>query len=217
MLVWLNTRRKPTPPPWLAGDEEVHRWATMATLDQGTLWCAVKYAEKLGFRHDAEWVDIGGDWKAALYSPLEPEEYTRDLNDALVIDVVDVTGIRWHIPALLDLEGRPAIGMRNRVVTAEDGSLEIQRDPATPRMAEAIQAAQEARTHAEADWEGCDTMTMVAWLLPILAAVYHIDVGTLGRLGLVGDVLLAKGLKRACGMLLEDDVPLIEEAIRCNA
>ncbi len=198
MLVWRSTDTAGHRcPPWL--EDADGRFASSATGEGATLWTPAKYRDMLAMRTDAEWEPCAREWEVAQYQPIDPSDYLRDMPDAGAIQVRDVTDAVWMVPAILRPDGAPAVGMRNVVDFGGDG--QVRRVPANPRTAAALQAAQEARPYAECDWNGVDAAQMLAWMLACLECVYHINGGSLGVLGLVGDTLLDKGMRMVCGVL----------------
>ena len=203
MLVWLDRSgcNKLRRPEWF--DED----ATMAGMpsSMGYLWTPQKYAPMLTYRQDVTWRNVGDDWQVAQYDDLEPEEYLRDLHCSLWIQVIDVDGSVWPVPAILRPDGLPAIGMKNRAQVI-DGKLEWDRVAPSPRLSRALECAQELRPHAEANFDTLETTEqLLEGMLAILEAAYNMNGGTIATLGLLGDVLLYKGCKMACAVLEEPD------------
>lgn len=205
MIVWRDTKDggKRRRPAW---DDE-HALVSM-DADGGRLWTLAAYAEQLG-RRDVRWYDVGDHWQAAQYLDFEPARWVRKLDCALVINVVDVDGEVWPVPAMLRPEGVPAIGMRHRAEIV-DGEMVWSREAPTERMRRALDSCQELRPLAEAGWEGADREAMLSGLLAVIEAGFNLPAQTVAALGLIGDVLLDKGLAVACGVINEHTLAAVE-------
>ncbi len=201
MLVWRDTSdtgtTKKRRPSWL--DDEADFSSMPCT--EGYLWTPTHYASVLSFRADANWTDIGDGWSCALYEPLAPQYYLRNLKCTLWIDLEDVDGTFWQIPALLRPDGLPAIGMKNKQVITADG-FKWERLAPSPRLVRALECALEMRPHCEDDFENMEDPDQLATcMMAILESAYYFNAPTIGCMALLGDTLLYKGCQVACAVL----------------
>ena len=201
MLVWkdVSNTNKKRRPEWLDADAD---FSCMPSVD-GHLWTPTYYAPLLALR-DVEWVNVGDNWQCAQYDTFQPKWYLRDLKCSLWIDVLDVDGTAWQVPALLRPDGLPAIGMKNRAVMTENG-LEWERFAPSERLARALECAQAMRPHCEEDFETLeDPNTLMDTMLAVLESAYNLNAGTIACMGLMGDVILHQGCKFACAVVQGD-------------
>ena len=199
MLVWrdVSGSGKKRRPSWLDTDADF----SSAPCTEGYLWTPTHYASLLTFRPDATWTDVGDGWSCSLYDTFEPRWYVRQLKCSLWIDLEDVDGTMWSIPALLRPDGLPAIGMRNKASIC-DGMLVWDRLAPSDRLARALECAQDMRPHCETNFENMDDPAqLINTMIAVIESAYNLNLETIACMGLIGDTLLYQGCKFTCAVI----------------
>jgi hypothetical protein len=191
MIVWKTTAEDRSPPPWLPDGSARY------DLVDGTLWTLRRYQSRLGVT-DASWIELPAGRRVALYGPVDPRHYLRDLHWSLPAPVTDAHGRTWTVPLVLDPDGRGVFAREHRFDAAAGEWVSQAVSPLARRAVEACEAAAPT-IHDPETAAAVPLEIQIERLCAVLEATHHLDAASITRLGLIDDVLLLHGLRVACG------------------
>lgn len=209
MLLWRDReRRTMATPTWLEGAKlsRVH-------TDDGDIVTLSRFVDYAADRGQV-WHKVSDGWEVAEPEPampFSPSDWmrqdqlwtvvmSRSISDGRPVDLVDGTGRRWVVPAILSPETGAALITQKRRLTS-DGWV---REPLTEQAAAALDAARDARQwHIDNNIATAGVDQQQDWICACIEAVYHLDAMTIGVLGLVDDRLAMCGMIAVCGLSLD--------------
>jgi hypothetical protein len=196
-------RRRPRPtafriPPHLAHAQNLTRREAEAGDEVGILDAAEFGVPDVPA--DADWLDLGDDWRCTLVGAFDPRRHLRTAPDTpRLLPIDDGRGRTWHAPAVLTpRSGDVALNL----AFGQDEQQVWKRVP-TPAQAKLIAAARAARAEIDANRLGQVPFAVaVEWALAGFEAVYHLPTAAFAKHGWITDRLLQLQLLAMAGLPL---------------
>ena len=188
MIAWRKSDRGAEVPKWLDGCRDVQQRGDLVWVGSGLVLPQVDAAD---------WCDVSDGWQAAECGggATIPTMLFRDSAKAWANywEVEDIDCRIWRIPVLVSQDGVVACNRRNRLLS--DGTwVKVARDERTQR---ALDYAQRVRGEPIGQIGEED---MLAGMVSVLEACYHLDALTIGRLAMIDQTLLIHGSAALAGL-----------------
>jgi hypothetical protein len=184
-----DTLSRSTPPPWLAGAENLHRRQSRC----GELWAC---GDALYLTDAGPWRDIGDGYEVS--GPVESWEDYRKREDWAEFDIVtDLRGREWAAPRVIDAAGDRVF----RVAYGPDFLPELTAEQY--RMLDVAKAARDALTAGAAGTQDVPMTIACRWAADLLGVAYRLPVPAVAALAIMDDGLAAAVLATAVGAGVE--------------